>query len=191
MIQSGQFITTEQYYQVAGSCDRLLRRSDATLEWIALPWLHVLTEHPVYLAMYQDLLGGPGFSSERAVGLWLFGKILRQARASAYRVASLARNLLKAAAFANWRKAVMDANGGKSRVRPNSNNIDVVIVSWLVNVDHLQKMDDFYFGNLQCILADRGLSSILVLGNQSGCPTSAQRHRSSSCRRSTMGLGPG
>ena len=49
---------------------------------------------------------------------------------------------------------------------------DVIIVSWLVNVDHLERIDDFYFGDLQSILADRGLSSVLVLRNQTGYPTS-------------------
>jgi hypothetical protein len=48
--------------------------------------------------------------------------------------------------------------------------VDVVIVSWLVHVDHLQSVEDFYFGNLQSMLAERGLSSTLVLRNQSHYP---------------------
>jgi hypothetical protein len=49
--------------------------------------------------------------------------------------------------------------------------VDVVIVSWLVHVEHLQRKEDFYFGNLQSLLAKRGISSLLVLRNQSHYPT--------------------
>ena len=46
------------------------------------------------------------------------------------------------------------------------NKVDVVLVSWLVHPDHLSWENDFYFGPLQSLLAERGLSSLLVLGNQ-------------------------
>ena len=46
----------EHYYRIARTCDKLLRHRDATLEWIAIPWLHVLNEHPIHLARYGDLV---------------------------------------------------------------------------------------------------------------------------------------
>src|SRR5205823_5339433 len=50
---------------------------------------------------------------------------------------------------------------------------DVLIVSWLVNINHLDMEHDFYFGDLQTRLARRGISSLLVLRNQIGHPTSS------------------
>lgn len=156
-------ITEEQYYRIASSCDKLLRHPEATLEWIAIPWLHILTEHPIHLAPYQDLIEDPVHGKE----IKLFERLFRQGSASIYSLALLARNFLRAAAYLK-----PDTARAKTEyfVPKTSKAVDVVIVSWLVHVDHLQSEEDFYFGNLQSMLADRGLSSLLVLRNQSHYP---------------------
>jgi hypothetical protein len=53
----------------------------------------------------------------------------------------------------------------------------VVIVSGLVSADHLETTTDFYFGDLQAMLAERRLSSLLVLRNLSGRRTETLRER--------------
>ncbi len=45
----------EQYRSLCEACDRVLLAPDSTLERVAIPWLHVIREHPVFLANYVDL----------------------------------------------------------------------------------------------------------------------------------------
>ena len=177
-------MTEEQYYLIANACDRLLRRSDAPLEWIAIPWLHILNEHPVHLAEYMDLIEKAGIRDGQANRLHSFDRMVTSGRESAYRVASLTRNVIRGAAFADRRRASRDT--GRFWASSKSRAADVIIISWLVNVDHLERKDDFYFGNLQSVLADRGISSLLVLRNQTGYPTSSlseQGKREGPCSR--------
>ncbi len=181
----GECMTEEQYYCIAHACDNLLRRSDAPLEWIAIPWLHILNEHPVYLADYTDLilnadLGGPPSP------LPSLNSMSKRGRASASRFASLAKTLFRSATFATWRKESPNINGGGPCVASASLSADVIILSWLVNVNHLDWIDDFYFGNLQSLLAERGMSSLLVLRNQTGIPASSllkRAQRDGACSR--------
>jgi hypothetical protein len=184
----GECMTEEQYYCIADACDNLLRRSDAPLEWIAIPWLHILNEHPIHLAAYTDLISNTRLE-ESPSHVRSFGRIFKRGYALVYKFASLARNLFRAATSAVRQNELRDINGDESSASSNSRPADVIIVSWLVNVDHLQRTDDFYFGKLQSILADRGLSSLLVLRNQTGFPTHnfVQRaERDGACRRMVL-----
>lgn len=154
-------MTEQEYYRIAGACDRLLRHPDATLEWMAIPWLHVVCQHPVVVAEYEDVVeelrvGGPREQTRRGLR-----RSLRQGRESTYRLLGVARNLLRAVAGYGLRRKHIEVS-----TRPPVDRADVVIVSWLVNVDHLEMIDDFYFGDLQSRLDRRGLSSLLVLRNQ-------------------------
>jgi len=167
-MQREGYMTEEQYYRIADACDRLLRRSDAPLEWIAIPWLHVLNEHPVHLAPYIDLIENASVSDGHANHSRSLGRMITRGRESAYRVASLTRNVIRAAPFASRQKLWASSELCAA---------DVIIVSWLVNVDHLQRIDDFYFGDLQSVLADRGFSSLLLLRNQTGYPTNSLLER--------------
>lgn len=160
-------ITEEQYYRIAHSCDKLLRHPEATFEWIAIPWLHILTEHPIHLVPYQDLIEDAG----QKEGIRLFRRLFRRGRASLYSLALLARNFLRPAAYLTLGRARENSTGLGYSAPDILQTVDVIIVSWLVHVDHLQSKEDFYFGNLQSMLADRGLSSLLVLRNQSHYPT--------------------
>ena len=38
-----------QYLALCEACDRVLLAPDATIERVAVPWLHVIREHPVFL----------------------------------------------------------------------------------------------------------------------------------------------
>ena len=128
-MQREGYMTEEQYYRIADACDRLLRRSDAPLEWIAIPWLHVLSEHPVHLAPYIDLIENASVSDGNTNHSRSLGRMITRARESAYRVASLTRNVIRAAPFASRQKLWASSELCAA---------DVIIVSWLVNVDHLQ-----------------------------------------------------
>lgn len=175
-------MTEEQYYEVANACDALLCRRDAPLEWIAMPWLHVVNEHPIHLDPYEKLVEELSFGSKRGD----IHKQLRRRYFSLRQLAGLARNIFLSGVIPTWRKMVSPLPGSGSRQPFQVSPVDVIIVSGLVNVDHLKMNDDFYFGKLQTLLAERGASSLLVLRNQTGEPTSRlfeQAWRGGPCAR--------
>ena len=182
-------MTEEQYYRIARACDSLLRHPDATLEWVAIPWLHLLNEHPVYLSKYAGLDGAltaqGWFTGARCV----VGRAVSRGYTSAYRAAGLVKNLSRAVRESTEQKKKFNETGNTSGAGSGIRTADVVIVSHLVNVDHLDQADDFYFGSLQRLLADRGVTSHLLLRNQTHRRTSElveQARRDGPCARDIL-----
>lgn len=165
-------MTEQEYYRIAAACDGLLRRPEATLEWTAIPWLHMVCQHPVVVAKYENVAEELGVGGARAQSVRGLGRSLSRGRESTSRPLGVARDVLRAAADYGLRRKRIEADA-----RPPVEKADVVIVSWLVSVDHLRMTDDFYFGDLQSRLARRGLSSLLVLRNQTNHPTAALLER--------------
>ncbi len=157
--------TEETYDRLTRICDRILRRPDAPLTLMALPWLHIINEVPFVLTGYADLIDALEPDSDSRHRPSFIQAPIRRGRWGAYRFALLMRNLIRPMRnpHAGDPETALPAlkNGG----------VDVIIVSWLINDSHLAEDDDFYFGNLQALLAERGFSSLLVLRNQSGHPT--------------------
>ena len=128
-------MTEQEYAHIAAACDRLLRAPRTGLARLAIPVLHFLNEHPSSLGQYTSLLTGhsDGGFSD------LPKAVIRAARA-------LTRSL-----------------AAPRPAAPHRDPIDVVIVSHLLQPDQLHQGDDFYFGDLQSRLSDRGVTSLLVL----------------------------
>lgn len=131
----------EQYRQVCEACDRVLLAPGSTLECVAIPWLHVLNEHPANLSQYARLFerhdsGFRGISSA-AKGLL-----------------SVAKAFLK---FAPFRRR---------QVLPPK--VDVVIISHLLNPSQLGAAEDFYFGQLPEALVARGIATVVALRDHTG-----------------------
>ena len=164
----GEGFTENDYYKLANACDKLLLDPAATLERIAIPWLHVVNEHPVHLPKYA-------FLSEQEKGSARANPwhgLLRDQNSKVYKIASLTRNLLRAIPY-----TIKNGAGVLDRTPPEQESRDVIIVSWLVNEAHIEMGEDFYFGNIQSMLADEGLTSLLVLRNQTGRPTNSLSKR--------------
>jgi hypothetical protein len=53
-------LSAGQYLSLCEACDRVLLGSDATIERVAVPWLHVIREHSVFLQNYADDVRGSG-----------------------------------------------------------------------------------------------------------------------------------
>jgi hypothetical protein len=138
----------ERYREIAEACDQVLGSAEANVDWIAIPWLHFLSQHPMLTRNYEGL-------SENSFA-WFTKGITRHQVAL---LIDLARS----------------ATAGKRAefISTDTASVDVLIVSWLINVDHIEMKDDFYFGDLQARLARRGLSSLLALRNQTGHPTAS------------------
>jgi hypothetical protein len=137
---AGGYFTEQQYAGIAVACDRLLRAPGTSLARVAISALHVMNEHPGCLATYAPLLHvqpGPGRPLiELADGP---RAVLRAARA-------LGRSI-----------------GKPAQASPAPAPVDVVLVSHLANPAQLDEENDFYFGALQSLLRERGVTSLLVL----------------------------
>lgn len=152
----GSPVSEHEYREIAAACDRVLRWPDAPLEWIALPWLHVLNQHPAILERYAGAV-----AELRAVAT---GSVA-PAGGSGVGVSALlptARSIWRAP----W-----------ARQAQRRGDVDVLFVSWLAHPDHLDLEHDFYYGDLPERLASRGLRSLIVLRNQTGTPTRRLRPR--------------
>jgi hypothetical protein len=149
-----------QYYAIASACDRLLKHPEAPFEWISNPFLHVNNQHPAILDRY-----------ERVVSRLESGQECDVASLERERIPGLASSLVRGGVHV----ARARLSSGLVRIGPKlrTDPVDVLLVSWLVNAAHLPNDDDFYFGDLQRRLTDRGLTSLLVLRNQTGLPTAS------------------
>lgn len=171
-------MTETEYYSLARACDSFILQSDANPVWIANPFFHLLSEHPIHMTQYMPLLSElNGINSVKKS----FPVRLSESNITTDRI----KRKIKKGCKLLWAMAT-----GKNKQFLNDladiKPVDAVIVSWLVNTKHLKQKDDFYFGPLQSILAERGFTSLLILGNQSGQPSvdlMKEARRDGSCSR--------
>jgi hypothetical protein len=147
-------LNEEQYLAVCEACDRVLLAPDSTIERVAIPWLHVIREHPVVLANYVDLF-------ELAKGcMALVGKWWRFIHSTAVWYRQIGRSL---------RSDGQPWYGSEELPR----GIDVLFVSHLLNPSQAGKADDFYFGGLANEMVTSGHSTVIALIDHSGQPAAS------------------
>lgn len=129
----------------------MLLAPDTMIERVAIPWLHVIREHPVFLANYADL-----FEREKnikAIGRhWL--RILRN----------------KVLWFRQIVRALLSDGEPWFGPKELPEQVDVLFVSHLLNTSHAGQAEDFYFGGLPNELVTQGHSVVIALINHSGQP---------------------
>lgn len=121
----------------ASVCDALLCDPSRTLARVAIPWLHVLSDHPAAVAGRRAAEGGRFLS--------------RHGWVEAFRLVRTAGRTVGGGAGA-WIEGL-----------PRSR--DVVFVSHFVNAAHSAVEEDFYFGGLARDLAEAGVTSVTLLRN--------------------------
>lgn len=142
-------LNEEQYQAVCKACDRALLAPDSTVERVAIPWLHVVREHPVFLDSYGDLFKPTkGFKT-------ITRRLLRVLRSRAGWLAQLLKSL---------------RSTGQVWFGPEDlpKMVDVLFISHLLNASHSGQQDDFYFGNVPNDLSAGGHSAVIALINHSG-----------------------
>ncbi len=149
----------EQYDKLSKACDCILLQSSTPFEIVANPLLHVLTEIPSQIERHTDL-----FKHDNTPNSVVDIAFCRK---SYHILKKIIKTLTTSIKYGYSEHILIQDFLSKHNYKP-----DVVLVSWLVNIDHLNEEDDFYMGNMQTILAEYGFSSILVLRNQSGRPSS-------------------
>ena len=138
------------YERLATSCDRLLAAARSDRPRLAIGMLHVIHEHPSWLAQYRRVFD-PAAAPIRE------RPPVRQAR-DAYR---MLRGVRRAMA------------SGDRRAPLHGGPLDVLIVSRLTHDSQLAGTDDFYFGAMPGLLRERGASVQVALIDHRAGPASA------------------
>lgn len=143
----GISLTEEEFTALCAACDRVLLLPDSGIECQAIPWLHVIREHPVFLANYTEI-----FHDNGAVWHSKFARGKRYIANAAY----LARQCSR---------AIATRNGPFFSSSPSVAPVDVLFISHLVNVAHAGSTNDFYFAEIPGELAKMGSKTAVVLLN--------------------------
>lgn len=139
MIYLQFMINEEQYRQTCKTCNHLLLLPNSTIERVAIPWLHVIREHPIILNKYNSLFTD--------------GNIYRKFKKSILNVALWYRQLLKSYKC-----------NGESWFASNDlpEKVDFLFISHLLNRNQINQGGDFYFGNLPFDLINKGRSVVVA-----------------------------
>ncbi len=133
-------MNTGQYKLLCKTCDSILEENKSIYR-VAIPLLHVIKEHPSFLKRYQFLFASV---SNYLISLGESSLISR-----------LSRKI----------SSIFPLEYSKITIPINHQNTDVVIVSHLVNINHLDCEDDFYFSNVPKYLADNKINPLIILIN--------------------------
>ena len=145
----------EQYHALCESCDGVLSASDSSVERMAIAWLHIMREHPVFMENYLDLFD----DKKRISGL----------------VKPWTRSLRNNAIWMRQLLKFSISDGGLwhgSEKLPAS--VDIIFVSHLLNISQAGQSDDFYFGHVpRELAAKKNRSALIVLINHTDQPAEA------------------
>jgi hypothetical protein len=139
-------LTEQQYALLCAGCDRILMASDSTDERVAIPWLHVIREHPAFLEKYKQ-----AFEESQSIEK-IKSYCLTNVRKIFYFSRLLKKTLLSGESNSFQREGLPD-------------NIDFLFVSHLVSPAHAGNSIDFYFEDCAPKLVEHGFSTALVMLN--------------------------
>lgn len=131
----------DQYRALCSACDRILLAPYFNVDQIAIPWLHVIRPHQIFLDGYEVIF------RPQASAMWK----------------RRIRNI--ASALSNLAKAFLNAGKPWSSVGQLPSKCDVLMVSHLLNDEFLAEEEDFYYGRAAGELAEQGLSVTIALIN--------------------------
>jgi hypothetical protein len=142
-------VSEPEYLEIAAACQSLLTSPDAGVERIAIPWLHVIREHPIFLANYAGV-----------------AQPAREGRTDRL------RRRAKERAGLLWQLAAASADSGQPWAGPRTFDrpVDVLFVSHLLNRSQAGAANDFYFGAVPADLAAAGHPTAVALINHTRKP---------------------
>jgi hypothetical protein len=137
-------LNEQEFKALCDACDALLVENNASTARMAISWLHIIREHPVFLKNYERL-----FPSSIPLET-IRNRLLQKVR----RVASGIKLLADALTF---RESTLP------RICSELKRVDVLFVSHLINESHLGSSSDFYFGDIPKKLASKGYTVAVAL----------------------------
>jgi hypothetical protein len=132
----------------------VLLAGGATIQTVAIPWLHVIREHPTFLAQYTNLFD----RSRQTQSIMHFWQSTRKT------LVGHANKVVRT--FQNY-------GGGWFSNNKMENSIDYLFVSHLLSFSQSSQSYDFYFGNVPDQLAAQGFSVAIALINHTSQTGSA------------------
>lgn len=141
-------ITEEQYYRLCTTCDQLLNEN-VSVARMAIPMLHVVREHPVFLEKYEH------FFSTTSEDLHKYKVANGNVSSKVSRLISYTKKLILSN---NW----WFYSEKSGIVKPR-----VFFVSHFLNEVHAGNENDFYFGSIPTDLYKNDIETLLVLINHS------------------------
>ncbi len=133
----------EEYKKLFSICDQILLADNCKLARIAIPWLHILREHPVLIKKYTPLFSDKDFL-----------------KSFLNNVSIIVKGLIHIAS------SVLSTNYLSSHSKEDR-KIDYLFVSHILNEKQAGLNDDFYFGSVPSLLSKRGKSVVIILLNHS------------------------
>lgn len=141
----------KDYLELCMICNRLLALPESTLEMVAIPWLHVIREHPIFLIRYEKI-----FSE-----ISDYEKICNTIKLRIYNYMVWLRQLYRALAH--------DGKGwfGKDSL---PKRIDILFISHLLNPSQYSDEKDFYFDKIPAELNNNGRGVLVAKISQFSKP---------------------
>ena len=143
-------LNTNQYLNLGITSDLLLS-PDSPPERIAIAWLHIIREHPEFLAKYSFLLEPePNLRSLVRKTIW---------------------ELSYAAGYLKRCISGLSSQGTLwYTTEPRAKSADILFLSHLLNPSHSGQDQDFYFGSVPIDLINSGVSTAIALINHTNNP---------------------
>lgn len=120
-------ISEKDYLKLCKACKYVLTLPDSTIERVAIPWLHIIREHPVVLAKYRDILFSSKSPSSSFSGL----------KSYFIRKALWYRQIIKTLIW-----------DGSPWFGSATEKVDFLFISHLINPEQFSQKQDFYFSNI-------------------------------------------
>jgi hypothetical protein len=156
-----KFITQDQYNLLCKKCKNILNTKTATLTLVAIPWMHPIREHPIFLERYNVLFHKKNIFYETYVDyknyiknylIWL-------------------RQLYRSFFLNNSYWYTNDV------IQPE---VDCLFISHILNPSQLSNIDDFYFSNIPSELIKSDYSVLIgYINNLDFCDRNIQKSISS------------
>jgi len=155
-------LNEEQYGLLCEACDKILLDSTATPDTIAISWLHVVREHPVFLLSYRDIFW-------RSSGL---RHIIKRSRYWVTKQSNWIRQIIR-----------MLRSGGQEWLGGQTlpSRADIIFISHLIDSTHAGKDDDFYYGALPNEMVQNNLTVAIALINHTTYPSSYYNDKWKGC----------
>jgi hypothetical protein len=148
--ENNSIIDLEKYKEICKVCDEILLSPDANEVTVAIPILHVIREHPVFLKQYESVFDIPKIKKNKA-------KFSIEFKIALKFIINLFYKLFFSKKY--WHATSI-----------LKKNYDYIFVSHLLNVDQAGQNDDFYFGDIPNLLVQKGENVLIVLLNHTGVP---------------------
>jgi hypothetical protein len=140
-------MTEEQYIEVCSLADDILASESASPARVAIPWLHVIRSHHIFLQRYESIYDGTIIA--------YYKNTKRKARNVILLFAVLTQSLF----YSRYSLWLQSFNRHSKK--------DILFVSHLLNKSQYSQADDFYFSDLPQKVSNAGFKSLVVMINHS------------------------